>query len=88
MHISQTIRSKNAESHQITAFFSFYSIPALVLDNKDHQKQRFAYLYHYAVSDSSRETLTEIIHDALVLAKQVSQLKSYEEIFYNYLGQL
>ncbi|DAZ97587.1 TPA: hypothetical protein N0F65_005559, partial [Lagenidium giganteum] len=54
-------------SHRITDFFSFYNLPSSVLSHKKHQRLEAAYLY-YSVATSV--SLTQLIQDALVLAKQ------------------
>ncbi|KAF8643899.1 hypothetical protein AX16_008915 [Volvariella volvacea WC 439] len=67
-------------THQITDFFSFYSLPSTVINNREHGVLEAAYLYYYATSvafePSAEDTgrlkhrVQALIGDALVVANQ------------------
>jgi len=71
---------ENPESHAITDFFSFYTLPSTVVSNPRHSLVEAAYLYYYATDIAFVENaeehgllkrrLTELIGDAIVLADQ------------------
>ncbi|KAG8895163.1 glycylpeptide N-tetradecanoyltransferase, partial [Tulasnella sp. 408] len=64
--------------HQITDFFSFYSLPSTIMKSTKHSLLEAAYLFYYAtdvafqhdpeVKTPIQRRLTELIGDALVLA--------------------
>ncbi|KAG9048700.1 glycylpeptide N-tetradecanoyltransferase [Tulasnella sp. UAMH 9824] len=69
---------ENPETHQITDFFSFYSLPSTIMKSTKHSLLEAAYLFYYAtdvafqhdpeVKTPIQRRLTELIGDALVLA--------------------
>lgn len=71
---------ENPESHAITDFFSFYTLPSTVVSNPRHNVIEAAYLYYYATDTAFVENaeehgllkrrLTELIGDAIILADQ------------------
>ncbi|KAF8503332.1 Myristoyl-CoA:protein N-myristoyltransferase, N-terminal domain-containing protein [Russula emetica] len=71
---------ENPESHAITDFFSFYTLPSTVVSNPRHDILEAAYLYYYATDTAFVENaeehgllkrrLMELIGDAIVLADQ------------------
>ncbi|KZT40840.1 Glycylpeptide N-tetradecanoyltransferase [Sistotremastrum suecicum HHB10207 ss-3] len=72
---------ENPETHEITEFFSLYHIPSTVLDNEEDPEINVGYLSYYASTAAFEEDaegedgklkhrLTELIQDALVIAKQ------------------
>jgi len=71
---------ENPESHAITDFVSFYTLPSTIVSNPRHDLLQAAYLYYYA-SDVAfvekadelgllKRRLTELIGDAVILADQ------------------
>ncbi|KAG6837290.1 hypothetical protein H0H93_011892 [Arthromyces matolae] len=72
------IRFKDPETHKITDFFSFYSLPSTVIGNTKFPVLEAAYLFYYgtetAFLDGTEETgelkkrLETVIGDALVVA--------------------
>ncbi len=58
---------EDKESKEITDFFSFYSLPSTILRHDTHKILNVAYSY-YNVPNTI--TLTELMADALVIAKQ------------------
>ncbi|CAO3681504.1 unnamed protein product [Umbelopsis ramanniana] len=74
---------EDPKTHKITDFFSFYTLPSSVIGNDKHKSLNAAYMFYYAIdipekeaSDSydtaryTKQRLTELMRDALVLAKQ------------------
>jgi len=71
---------ENPESHAITDFFSFYTLPSTIVSNPRHDTLEAAYLYYYATDTAFVEKadelglvkrrLTELIGDAIILADQ------------------
>ncbi|KAL0946633.1 hypothetical protein HGRIS_012830 [Hohenbuehelia grisea] len=71
---------ENPETHKITDFFSFYSLPSTVINNPKHDLLNAAYLYYYATDvafqDHAEETgllkrrVQDLVGDALVVADQ------------------
>lgn len=69
---------EDAETHNITDFFSFYSLPSTVIQHPKHQEVRTAYLYYYATETAftkdmkaHKDRLLMLMNDALILAKKV-----------------
>lgn len=75
---------QDPKTHKIADFFSFYTLPSSVIGNDKHKSLNAAYMFYYAIdipekeaSDSydtaryTKQRLTELMRDALVLAKQV-----------------
>ncbi|KAI0034011.1 Myristoyl-CoA:protein N-myristoyltransferase, N-terminal domain-containing protein [Vararia minispora EC-137] len=71
---------QNSETHKITDFFSFYSLPSTVINHPRHNLLEAAYLFYYA-SDVAFEDGTddrgllkhrvqELIADAIIIADQ------------------
>ncbi|KAL9105150.1 MAG: hypothetical protein Q9187_008804 [Circinaria calcarea] len=68
---------ENPSNHQITDFFSFYSLESSVIGNPKYESVRAAYLYYYATDKAFeaneknlKERLNALILDALILAKK------------------
>ncbi|KAF8310050.1 uncharacterized protein EI90DRAFT_2957485 [Cantharellus anzutake] len=66
-------------THQITDFFSFYSLPSTVMRSSKHALLEAAYLYYYASSaafegsadrDHLRPRLQQLIGEALIIAQK------------------
>lgn len=68
---------------QVTDFFSFYSLPSSVIGNPKHSTLNAAYMFYYGLEvpeeldhDQKESFITkrlnELVSDALVLAKKVS----------------
>ena len=71
---------QNPETHLITDFFTFYSLPSTVMRNPNHGLLEAAYLYYYAsdaafgnISNEDRlqRRLQELIGEALIIAQKV-----------------
>ncbi|KAI0306355.1 N-myristoyl transferase [Multifurca ochricompacta] len=71
---------ENPETHAITDFFSYYTLPSTVVSHPRYNLLEAAYLYYYA-SDTAfvenadelgllKRRLTELIGDAIILADQ------------------
>jgi len=71
---------EHPETHKITDFFSFYSLPSTVIKNPKHNVLEAAYLFYYATDVAFQENaeedgrlkkrLQDLIGDALVIADQ------------------
>ncbi|KAL4246059.1 Glycylpeptide N-tetradecanoyltransferase [Abortiporus biennis] len=71
---------ENPQTHKITDFVSFYSLPSTVMNNPKHNLLNVAYLYYYASevafesdgeeSGRLKRRLEELVGDALVIADQ------------------
>lgn len=71
---------QNPNTHQITDFFSFYSLPSTIIHSPQHNVLEAAYLYYYATDIAFEEgaeqdgrlkkRLLVLINDALVVADQ------------------
>jgi len=70
---------ENPQTHEITDFFSFYSLPSTIMNHEKHKLLEAAYLFYYATdvpwranSDEGalKKRLTELAHDALIIAEQ------------------
>lgn len=71
---------QNPETHKITDFFSFYSLPSTIMQSPKHNLLETAYLYYYASEVAFEEgaeedgrlgkRLQELIGDALIIADQ------------------
>ncbi|KAJ7581232.1 N-myristoyl transferase [Mycena floridula] len=74
--VTWTYVVEHPESHRITDFFSFYSLPSSVIHSPKHGTLEAAYLFYYATetainADSEEETtnrLRDLISDAAVVA--------------------
>ncbi|KAG6331651.1 hypothetical protein ID866_7435 [Astraeus odoratus] len=70
--------SQDPESHRITDFFSFYSLPSTIINHPKHNLLQAAYLYYYASdvvfeptaeeSGKLKRRLNQLIGDALIIA--------------------
>ncbi|KAG8984347.1 glycylpeptide N-tetradecanoyltransferase, partial [Tulasnella sp. 427] len=67
---------ENPETHQITDFFSFYSLPSTIMKSPKHSLLEAAYMFYYA-TDAALENgtdvkvqrrLKDLIGDALIIA--------------------
>ncbi|CAI9100629.1 OLC1v1037762C1 [Oldenlandia corymbosa var. corymbosa] len=54
-------------THEITEFFSFYTLPSSILHNQEHSTLKAAYNFYYA---STNTPLHQLMNDALIIAKQ------------------
>ncbi|KZV72932.1 N-myristoyl transferase [Peniophora sp. CONT] len=71
---------EHPETHKITDFFSFYSLPSTVINNPKHKLVEAAYLFYYASDVAFQEgadergllkhRLHDLIQDAIVVAEQ------------------
>lgn len=74
------ISIQHPETHKITDFFSFYSLPSTVINNPKHSLLEAAYLFYYASDVAFQEgadergllkhRLQDLIQDAIVIADQ------------------
>jgi glycylpeptide N-tetradecanoyltransferase len=75
-----TAALQHPETHAITDFFSFYTLPSTIVAHPRHSLLEAAYLYYYA-SDTAfvenaddlgllRRRLTDLVGDAIILAEQ------------------
>ncbi|KAG6907790.1 hypothetical protein DXG01_007329 [Tephrocybe rancida] len=77
-----TYVAEDPVSHQVTDFFSFYSLPATIINNPKHSVLEGAYLYYYATETAFvqgaeergdlRKRLATLLGDALVAANQAN----------------
>lgn len=72
-------------TQKVTDFVSFYSLPSTIIGSAKHKELNVAYLYYYASEVALQEgvdkqvwkgRLTNLVNDALILAKNVSNLRS------------
>jgi len=71
---------ENPETHKITDFFSFYSLPSTIINQTKHKLLEAAYLFYYATDvafqpgaggdDRLSKRLETLIGDALIIASQ------------------
>lgn len=71
---------ENPETHKITDFFSFYSLPSTIMNHPKYNVLNAAYLYYYGTNvafepgadDDGRlkKRLEELVGDALIIADQ------------------
>jgi len=71
---------EDPETHKITDFFTFYSLPSTIMNHQKHNLLEAAYLYYYATdvafqegaeeSGALKKRLTELVRDALIIADQ------------------
>ncbi|KAI0064592.1 N-myristoyl transferase [Artomyces pyxidatus] len=71
---------EHPETHKITDFFSFYSLPSTVMAHERHKLLEAAYLFYYATDVAFQENaderglvkhrLQELIGDAVIIADQ------------------
>lgn len=71
---------QNPNTHTITDFFSFYSLPSTIINDQKHAVLESAYLYYYATDVAFQEgaedtgllkrRVQELINDALIVADQ------------------
>lgn len=71
---------KNPQTHKITDFFTFYSLPSTIMQSKNYDLLEAAYLFYYASDvafqegadaegdDRLKKRLQELITDALIIA--------------------
>lgn len=72
--------AQNPETHKVTDFFSFYSLPSTIINNTKHPLLEAAYLFYYATDATSelgeagdaiiKKRLLSVIGDALVVANE------------------
>ncbi|XP_017979095.1 PREDICTED: glycylpeptide N-tetradecanoyltransferase 1 [Theobroma cacao] len=58
---------ESSETHEITDFCSFYTLPSLILGNQNHSTLKAAYSYY---NISTKTPLLQLMNDALIVAKQ------------------
>ncbi|KAF8388790.1 hypothetical protein HHK36_025470 [Tetracentron sinense] len=58
---------ESPESHEITDFCSFYTLPSSILGNKNYSTLKAAYSYYNV---STKTPLLQLMNDALIMAKQ------------------
>ncbi|KAJ3554472.1 hypothetical protein NM688_g3090 [Phlebia brevispora] len=71
---------ENPQTHKVTDFFSFYSLPSTIMNSTKHNILNAAYLYYYATDvafkpdadkdGSLKDRLMQLISDALIIADQ------------------
>ncbi|KIY72059.1 N-myristoyl transferase [Cylindrobasidium torrendii FP15055 ss-10] len=73
--VTWTYVAEDPETHKITDFFSFYSLPSTVIGNTEYPVLEAAYLYYYASSASWEKSKEEykqhlkvLMGDALIVA--------------------
>lgn len=79
---------ENSNTKKITDFFSFYCLESSVIGNRKHDAVRAAYMFYYASETAFeenekglKERLNELVNDALILAKKVSDSLDRSEWF-------
>ncbi|KAL4190267.1 hypothetical protein AMTRI_Chr07g23860 [Amborella trichopoda] len=58
---------ENPETHEITDFCSFYTLPSSILGNQNYSTLKAAYSYYNVVTQTP---LLQLMNDALIVAKQ------------------
>ncbi|KAK8940101.1 Glycylpeptide N-tetradecanoyltransferase 1 [Platanthera guangdongensis] len=58
---------KNPETHEITDFCSFYTLPSLILNNANYTNLKAAYSFYNV---ATKTPLLQLMNDALIVAKQ------------------
>ncbi|XP_021294178.1 glycylpeptide N-tetradecanoyltransferase 1-like [Herrania umbratica] len=58
---------ESSETHEITDFCSFYTLPSSILGNQNHSTLKAAYSYY---NISTKTSLLQLMNDALIVAKQ------------------
>nr|XP_016510059.1 PREDICTED: glycylpeptide N-tetradecanoyltransferase 1-like [Nicotiana tabacum] len=58
---------ESPETHEITDFCSFYTLPSSILGNQNHSTLKAAYSYYNV---STKTPLIQLMNDALIVAKQ------------------
>lgn len=58
---------ENAETREITDFFSFYTLPSSILNNPNYSTLKAAYTFYHV---STKTPLLQLAQDALIVAKQ------------------
>ncbi|KAK4349838.1 hypothetical protein RND71_029151 [Anisodus tanguticus] len=58
---------ESPETHEITDFCSFYTLPSSILGNQNHTTLKAAYSYYNV---STKTPLIQLMNDALIVAKQ------------------
>ncbi|KAF8485618.1 N-myristoyl transferase [Gautieria morchelliformis] len=71
---------EDPQTHKITDFFSFYSLPSTIIGNMKHSTLEAAYLFYYATDivfspgaeedGRLKKRLQELVEDALIVADQ------------------
>ncbi|EIW85083.1 N-myristoyl transferase [Coniophora puteana RWD-64-598 SS2] len=70
---------EDPETHKITDFFSFYSLPSTIIGNTKHNLLEAAYLFYYASDvafgsgaddDVLKKRLEKLVGDALIIANE------------------
>nr|XP_027203013.1 glycylpeptide N-tetradecanoyltransferase 2-like [Dermatophagoides pteronyssinus] len=68
--VERTTNENNEEEKEIIGFFSFYILPSTVMDHKQYKEIRAAYSFYNVPSEHC--TLLELMHDALIIAKNTN----------------
>ncbi|THU73697.1 hypothetical protein C4D60_Mb04t25620 [Musa balbisiana] len=58
---------ESPETHEVTDFFSFYSLPSSILNNQNYSVLKAAYSYYNV---AKKTPLLQLMNDALTVAKQ------------------
>ncbi|CAL9164132.1 unnamed protein product [Musa hybrid cultivar] len=58
---------ESPETHEVTDFFSFYSLPSSILNNQNYSVLKAAYSYYNV---AKKTPLLQLMNDALIVAKQ------------------
>lgn len=59
---------ESPETHEITDFFSFYTLPSSILNNPNYSTLKAAYSFYNV---STKTPLAQLMQDALIVAKQM-----------------
>ncbi|KAH6918482.1 N-myristoyl transferase [Coprinopsis sp. MPI-PUGE-AT-0042] len=80
--VTWTYVVEDPDTHKITDFFSFYSLPSTIINNPKHALLEAGYLYYYATDTAFQDDaenngklnqrLANLIGDALVIADQAA----------------
>ncbi|KIJ16792.1 hypothetical protein PAXINDRAFT_131704 [Paxillus involutus ATCC 200175] len=78
--VTWTYVVEDPETHRVTDFFSFYSLPSTIINHPKHNLLEAAYLFYYAsdvafvpgedVDGKLKKRLDQLIGDALIIANQ------------------
>lgn len=81
---------QNPETHAITDFFSFYSLPSAIIKSPKHSLLEAAYMFYYATdvafepsADGSgrlQKRLQVLIGDLLITANNVCDMPSFAKL--------
>lgn len=66
---------------QVTDFISFYSLPSTIMHHPTYKTLRAAYSFYMA---ATKVTRTQLVKDALIIAKQVCYNCYYSNVYWKY----